>query len=281
MLKLIACVLMLIDHVGYFFYDFLPLEISTLLRVIGRLAFPIFAYSVALGYRRTRSQFRYLRRMLVFALLTEGILRIAAASTGFSFSPNVLITFTTAILFLIGYELATRSFHDMIATMKLARAAVGPSPAAADFQVRISFGGTGLTPSVGFPVGVLLSLAALTANLLISPDYGLYGLLSVWIFHQSAARIPTEEPDPAGLSALKNRTWTGMLALNLAYLPYRVLIEQVPFEWSLLQCLSVMAIPLILARWPDRKPGLAMKYGFYLFYPAHIVLLMVIARLMY
>ena len=100
MLKLIACILMLIDHIGYFFYDFLPPEISTLLRVIGRLAFPIFAYSVALGYHRTRSQFRYLRRMLVFALLTEGILRIAAASTGFSFSPNVLITFTTAILFL-------------------------------------------------------------------------------------------------------------------------------------------------------------------------------------
>jgi hypothetical protein len=281
MLKLIACILMLIDHVGYFFYDFLPPEVSTLARAIGRFAFPVFAYSVALGYRRTRSPFRYLRRMLVFALLTEGILRTASGLTGFSFSPNVLITFSTAILFLIGVELATRSFHDMVATMRLARVPAGPGIATADFPVRISFGGTGLTPAVGLPAGVLLSLAALVANILIAPDYGVYGLLYVWVFHLSAARIPVEDPDLGLLSALKSRTWIGILALNLAYLPYRVLIENVPFEWALLQCLSVLAIPLILVRWPDRKPGPAMKYGFYLFYPLHIVLLMVAARLLY
>ena len=280
MLKLIACVLMLIDHVGYFLYDFLPPEVSTIARAVGRLAYPIFAYSVALGFLRTRSQFRYLLRMTVFALLTEGVLRIASAWSGFPFSPNVLITFATAILFLIGYELATRSLHDMIATMRLARPAAGPfSPV--DFPVRVSFGSTGLPPSVGFPLGVVIATAAVAANLLISPDYGLYGLLHVFIFFLSAARIPVEDPDPYGLTTLRNLTWIGILTLNLFFLPFRVLVEHVAFEWAILQCLSVLAIPLILARWPDKKPGLAVKYGFYIFYPAHIILLMVIARLLY
>ena len=191
-----------------------------------------------------------------------------------------LITFATAILFLIGYELATRSLHDMIATMKLAHSASGPCPAV-DFPVRVSFGSTGLPPSVGVPLGVAIATAAVAFNLLISPDYGLYGLLHVVIFFLSAARIPVEDPDPPCLAAMKNRVWIGILALNLAFLPFRVLVEHVSFEWALLQCLSVLAIPLILAGWPDKKPGIAVKYGFYIFYPAHIVLLMVIARLLY
>ena len=41
-LKLIACVAMVIDHVGVMFF---PYEDS--LRIIGRLAFPIFAFMIA------------------------------------------------------------------------------------------------------------------------------------------------------------------------------------------------------------------------------------------
>ncbi len=274
MLKLLACVLMLIDHFGYFFIDFVPPQVYMAARALGRLSFPIFAYYVALGFRRTRSPFRYLLRMALFALVTEGILHYASSVTGFSFPPNVMVTFTTAIVFLIGSELAGRSWHDMVSTMKLVRSTAGPCSPGMDFPVRILFNGTGLPPSVGLPLGVVVAAAAIAVNLIVSPDYGIYGLLHVLIFHLTAARIRVEDPDPACVSDLKNRTWTGILALNLAYLPFRVLFENVPFDRALLQCLSVLAVALILAGWPDRKPGLVAKYGFYVFYPLHIAILM-------
>lgn len=65
-LKILACIFMLIDHIGYVFF---PKVI--LLRIIGRLAFPIFAYFIAEGYRRTKDITNYLGRLFVFALISQ------------------------------------------------------------------------------------------------------------------------------------------------------------------------------------------------------------------
>jgi hypothetical protein len=63
MLKLIAAVIMLIDHIGFVIF---PEHI--VFRLIGRLAMPIFAYSIALGFTKTRSYKKYLLRMGIFAI---------------------------------------------------------------------------------------------------------------------------------------------------------------------------------------------------------------------
>ena len=47
-LKILAMVTMLIDHVGYMFFPG-----QMIYRTIGRLAFPIFAYQIAIGYSKT------------------------------------------------------------------------------------------------------------------------------------------------------------------------------------------------------------------------------------
>lgn len=65
-LKLVAILTMLIDHIGYLLF---PDQI--LWRMIGRLSFPIFAFLVARGARLTRSQPRYLLRMLLYGLISQ------------------------------------------------------------------------------------------------------------------------------------------------------------------------------------------------------------------
>lgn len=65
-LKLIAAALMLIDHVGA-----ILLPETVILRCIGRLAFPIFAFFIAEGYAHTRSFGRYLLRMAIWAAVSE------------------------------------------------------------------------------------------------------------------------------------------------------------------------------------------------------------------
>jgi len=64
-LKLIAIVTMIIDHIGYMFFPG-----QMLYRTIGRIAFPIFAYQVAIGYKKTSSVKNYSKRMLSFALVS-------------------------------------------------------------------------------------------------------------------------------------------------------------------------------------------------------------------
>lgn len=65
-LKVIACAAMLLDHIGAVFYpQWLPL------RMLGRVAFPIYCFVLAEGAHYTRSPRRYALRLLIGATISE------------------------------------------------------------------------------------------------------------------------------------------------------------------------------------------------------------------
>lgn len=69
MIKTIACILMLIDHIGLFFFP----EIEVL-RIVGRFAMPFFAYGIARGYFHAKEKGtmkNYLFNMGVFSVISQ------------------------------------------------------------------------------------------------------------------------------------------------------------------------------------------------------------------
>lgn len=75
MLKWIALALMLVDHFAYIMAEFIPHEIYITMRILGRLSFPVFVYYVVLGLGRTSNLKVYMKRLLLFALLSEVVIR--------------------------------------------------------------------------------------------------------------------------------------------------------------------------------------------------------------
>lgn len=94
-LKWIGVVTMTIDHIGYFLFP----EIR-LLRIIGRLAFPIFAYLFSQSFRYTENRNRLLGRLVLFAVIGQ-LLIITAEVTSFV---NILFLFALAWVALLASD---------------------------------------------------------------------------------------------------------------------------------------------------------------------------------
>ena len=100
MLKIIAMVSMVSDHVGDLFFPGVMW-----LRMIGRLAMPIFSFCIAEGYAHTRDKNRYLLRMGIFALISEVPFDLAfEGKVGFGHQ-NIMLTFFLSILALKIFDL--------------------------------------------------------------------------------------------------------------------------------------------------------------------------------
>lgn len=67
-LKIIALVTMVIDHIGWLL---IPAPTSYIFRAIGRIAMPIFAFFVAQGYHYTRSKKRYILTLLFWSVISQ------------------------------------------------------------------------------------------------------------------------------------------------------------------------------------------------------------------
>ena len=76
LLKLIAMISMLIDHVGKMFFPQ-----YRIMRIIGRLAFPLFGYCVAVGCVYSRNRLKYLTRILLVGLISQPFYAVALAHT--------------------------------------------------------------------------------------------------------------------------------------------------------------------------------------------------------
>ncbi len=102
-LKALALLLMVIDHIGYYF-DGAP----DLLRLIGRLSFPLFLFCMVQGWRHTRNRKKYLLRLYGMSLVMSGIMHFAGAGYG---NHNIFITMFWVGVLISAAELFQKDFR--------------------------------------------------------------------------------------------------------------------------------------------------------------------------
>ena len=96
-LKILALVAMTFDHIGVHLFPLTPW-----LRIVGRLAFPIFAYMIAEGATYTRSRTRYFSVLAGLAALFQTVLYVATGSLYMS----IFTTFSLSLCLILSLDLA-------------------------------------------------------------------------------------------------------------------------------------------------------------------------------
>ena len=95
-LKIIATVTMLIDHIGHTLMR-LGYENVLLLRYIGRIAFPIFAFLIAVGAIKTNNIDKYFMRLAIFAIISQIPFAIVLGTNIFG-TLNIFFTLAIGVL---------------------------------------------------------------------------------------------------------------------------------------------------------------------------------------
>ncbi|MBQ9007095.1 MAG: hypothetical protein IJ092_12115 [Atopobiaceae bacterium] len=212
-LKLIALVSMVIDHVGDLFFPS-----ATWMRVVGRIAMPVFAFCVSEGYIHTRDRQSYLLRMGVFALISEIPFDLARTGTLDLSSQNIMFTFFLALGALTLFDYIAERYE----------------------------GAQGLVMGIGAVAAIAVG------SVFLGAEYNFSAIGLVFIFYL------LRDQDPF----IRDVSGAAFLALVRNVGIYR---------WSILGI-----IPIALY---NGKRGRGLKLLFYVFYPAHLLVLYLVKLL--
>ena len=101
-LKIIALISMLSDHLGYIIFGRF-----SFMNCIGRLAFPIFAFSITEGFNHTKNLKKYLYRLSIFAIVSQIPFMLFMSTFTSRFSLNILFTLLLGLIAISIYDKAT------------------------------------------------------------------------------------------------------------------------------------------------------------------------------
>lgn len=237
-LKLIACLTMLIDHIGYeliyplyarteLIYEPGTLyNIYLLCRCVGRIAFPIFAFLLVEGIHHSRNRKKYALRLVIGALLSEIPYNLLVSGEPFWQQQSVMVTLILGFCAVLCME-KCRSLA--------------------------------WKPVVVIPFAVL--------GKLFMADYGWAGVALIALFALSRELYHPNLVRTGGMIVLFHYMSSYILRFGNFEIPMQVL-----------GALSM----LFIGSYDGRKitHSKAAKWGFYLFYPVHLLILWALGTLL-
>lgn len=247
-LKNIAVVTMLIDHIGAVIVTRLLIEnglytamvnqesydawmgqygglygIYMAMRIVGRFAFPIYCFLLVEGFQKTHDVKKYLGRMFLFAFLSE--VPFDLALSGKAWYPeyqNVFFTLLLGLMVIAGLHLVEQRFAGTDIGKKILRA--------------------------GLDAAMILAGCALA--LILKTDYDFKGVLAITVLYLFRNRK-------------KAQVWAGVIVF--------LLMDGIEM---------IAALSFILIWFYNGTRGRQNKYFFYFFYPVHLLLLWLVCVVM-
>ncbi len=232
LLKLVAMISMLIDHTGKMFFPQ-----YRIMRILGRLAFPLYAYCIAVGGVYSKNKLKYLSRILLIGLISQPFYAVALAHTNNA--------------------------------MYAVRFADNPVGAVMNFYVQ-SWGVPNIMLTLALGLMLIWSLregqyvytaalALLVWKLQNSINYGWLGVALIVLFYLTVSHWWVSLPVMSAYMI-----WWGMKGSSYH-------LFGVGFG---IQMFAILALPLIyIPTWSKLKIN---KWVYYLFYPAHLIGIMLI-----
>lgn len=229
-LKLIAAVTMFIDHMGLILFPG-----QMIFRVIGRLAFPLYAYCIAEGFRYTRNRWHYFLRIFILGAVCQ----IVYAFVDDHLLLGILISFSIAIVIMALCDSVKSCLRGETSRLnrligKLTRKSLSPD---ADRILSTVLACTSI-------------ILAFVLCMAVDVDYGFFGIM---------LPVLTSFFDDRGQRFVIFSTALLALCIDMT-------------AGFTIQYWSLLTIPIIALY--NGKPGrYRLKNFFYIFYPLHLVVL--------
>ena len=239
-IKLLAALFMLIDHVGVVFY---PGKVN-LLRILGRLSMPLFAFAIAEGCRYTKNKWKHFFLMFGLGAICQLVYFILDPTTIYF---GILITFSFSTLMIYALQFAKKcTFEEKPNTLRIVCA---------------------------WLLFVLLLAGTYLFCEKFIVDYKFYGCIlpvfaSIFDFHRIPAPAILKKLDVLPMRIL-------CMAIPMILIVLFPDIPALSLDNPLMQPIliySLLTIPILLLYNGERGKR-NMKYFFYIFYPVHLGLI--------
>ena len=233
MLKLIGAAFMVCDHIGMILFPKI-----IILRILGRIAFPIFAFLIAEGCRYTKNKLRYFLSLFLCGVVCQTVFYFY----GGSLEMCVFVTFSLSILNIYALQLFKNTlFSDASPIKKI--------------------------------LSALPFFAALCTtwvlNVFLDIDYGFFGcILPVF-----AAVLHTPKSSSSKAFQVLDKIPFHALMTAMGIIPLAI-------ERGDIQIYALLAVPFLLL-YSGKRGRFKIKYFFYIFYPAHLVLIEFVGMVIY
>lgn len=211
-LKIFALFVMTCDHVGKFLFPH-----TIWLQMLGRFAYPIFAYMIAEGCIHTKKRKTYLGRIALVALLCQVVYLVAMQSI----YQCIMVTFalSVSLIYVIDYAKEKPNTTRLVVAL-------------------LALSGVFILTEI---VPVIFSGSGFYV------DYGFFGvLLPVWVYYAKSK---------------KQKLCVMTVALIL------IAMHSGSIQW-----ISLGTVPLV-ALYNGTRGQWGLKYLFYVYYPAHLVVI--------
>ncbi len=227
-LKLIAMFSMVIDHVGDACF-----KQTTAMNLIGRFAFPIFAFQISEGYTHTKSLKKYFFRLFGFAILSQiPFMLFRSTYNAEGFVLNIFFTLSFGLIAIFCYDKISSSSFELIKNKTI------------NTCIKYTFS---ILPAI--VIGILADA--------LNFDYGFFGIAIIFLFYVFR----------------NNKVLMSISFALACIIRYALTILTNGYHYLYILLCLFNILPIIFILLYNGKQGKKIKYFLYAFYPVHLLII--------